>query len=176
MPIFGNYYPLHPKIRLLGKLPRIKFFVERQKYSSKSKMHLCLKFYCVFFHLFLNNLNTKSVCYVSKYGYVSWCIVWNEVSKSVQKDKKLFVIQIAHEAHPFMKLMTHLPPTTPPLSWSHLPPNPTPFMSLPPLNPTPFMKPIPLMKLIPLKNTAFLVSVKNEALEKWLWTQQIQVK
>ena len=133
-------------------------------------------FIVFFFHLFLNNLNSKSVCYVSKYGYVSWCIVWNEVSKSVQKDKKLFVIQIAHEAHPFMKLMTHLPPTTSPLSWSHLPPNPTPFMSLPPVNPTPFMKPIPLMKLIPLKNTAFFVSVKNEALEKWLWKQQIQVK
>ena len=122
---------------------------------------------CVcFFHMFLNNLNTKSVWYVSKRGYVSHdSIVWHEVSKSVQKDKKLFVMQIAHEAHP-----PHEAHDPPPIH------NPTPFMSPPPLNPTLFKKLVPLMKLTPLKNTPSPVSLKNEALEKWLWTQQIQVK
>ena len=54
-----------------------------------------------FFKEYSNILDNKSVWYVSKSGYVSHdSIVWHTVSKSVQKDTKLFVMRIAHEAHP----------------------------------------------------------------------------
>ena len=39
-------------------------------------------------------------------------IVWHEVLKSIQKDKKLFVMQIAHEVHPPRE--AHNPPLNQP--------------------------------------------------------------
>ena len=86
---------------LLGKLGRIKLSVERQKYSSKERYTYIWNFFCLFFHIPLNTLDTSVVWYVSMCGYVSHdSIVWHEVLKSVQKDRKLFAMQIAHEAHP----------------------------------------------------------------------------
>lgn len=78
---------------LLWQLTRVKFFFEGLNLLLKKGCTFVWNlFYIIFFNW--NSLKTLSVLYVIKCGHVSHdSIVSHEVSKSMQKDRRLFVMQ-----------------------------------------------------------------------------------